>query len=75
MTATSAAAVSCNMGIYQNKMNTLRDIQVILGISLAKSLVGDLSKRNGYKAFIIDYVSCYITQIIDIYTVLDKSFR
>lgn len=57
MMATSAAAVSYNMGIYQNSVNTFRDIQVILGINMAKSLVGDSTQRDGFKSMLVEYVS------------------
>lgn len=39
MMASSAAVLSSNMGIYQLNVDTIRDIQIILGINMGRSLV------------------------------------
>jgi hypothetical protein len=39
MMASSAAVLSSNMGLYQINMNAIRDIQIILGINMGRTLV------------------------------------
>jgi hypothetical protein len=59
MMASSAAVLSSNMGLYQLNMDTIRDIQIILGINMGRSLVvqsldGD---RNSVRYLCSNYVS------------------
>ena len=39
MMASSAAVLSSNMGLYKLNVATIRDIQIILGINMGRSLV------------------------------------
>ena len=58
MMASSAAVLSSNMGLYQVNMDAIRDIQIILGINMGRSLVAQSFDRQISSCYLLsNYVS------------------
>ncbi|XP_028397715.1 uncharacterized protein LOC114521456 isoform X2 [Dendronephthya gigantea] len=64
MMASSAAVLSGNMGLYQINMDTIRDIQMILGINMGRSLVAQSVKRGNTSLSVTYFLSHYILPLV-----------
>lgn len=63
MMSSSAAVLSGNMGLYQISMNTVRDIQIILGINMGRSLVAQSFKKDDTSLSLTYLLSNYVSYI------------
>lgn len=68
MMASSAAVLSSNMGLYQVNMDAIRDIQIILGINMGRSLVAQSFNRHDSSCYVL---SNYVSSIYHSFTKYD----